>query len=203
MKEKTLLIDADGCCVLWDYFFDLYVIENGYNLRPDHTFKYKLSERYDGPEDHLQELMRQFNKSKIISSLPAFRDASQYLPRLKQKGFDIHVITSIGGNMESFHNRSDNLIRLFGRGTIQSLQCVPFHESKEIVLSRWKNSGHMWIEDLPKNAKLGLDLGLNSYLIEHDYNKGYFDNIPRVSNDTPWYDIFHILTDSTVFEKTG
>ena len=60
---------------------------------------------------------------------------------------------------------------------------IPFMEPKDKWLSYYKHSGAIWVEDKISNAKAGADMGLNTYLMKHEYNAFLDDKrIKKVDN---------------------
>ena len=64
-------------------------------------------------------------------------------------------------------------------------------EDKGNSLLPWKDSGYYWLEDKVKNVKLGVEMGLNTIMMRHDYN-AYYDNakITKVDN---WQQIHYYI----------
>jgi uncharacterized HAD superfamily protein len=48
----------------------------------------------------------------------------------------------------------------------------------------------MWVEDKAENAELGVEMGLNTFLIDHVYNQGEFHEVTRVKN---WKEIYEYV----------
>ena len=60
---------------------------------------------------------------------------------------------------------------------------------------RWADSKYFWIEDHMRQAEAGHEAGLRTILIKHPYNKHYYtDLFPIVSYETPWKEIYSIIT---------
>ena len=59
-------------------------------------------------------------------------------------------------------------------------QMVSTSASIKVVLQEFKDTGCFWIEDKPKNAEVGKELGLDSILVAHEHNAGYKGEIPRL-----------------------
>ena len=57
------------------------------------------------------------------------------------------------------------------------------------ALKPYRNSGLPWIEDKVENAWLGVEMGLDSMLVEHGHNMS--ENLPTMKN---WKEIFYHLT---------
>ena len=85
-----------------------------------------------------------------------------------------------------------NLDEVFGEGTISDIDFLPTGADKDEALAKYEGSGAWWIEDKVENAITGKKLGLNSIIIEHDYNKNdYTDDIPTAKFWSTVYKINH------------
>lgn len=192
--HKILLVDVDGVCLNWNDAFDAHMANLGHILDDDFDSHYHLPTRYGVDPDYMNNVVANFNTSHHISKLNVFRDAATYLPKLKQDGFEIHAITSIGDDPVCKKFRKKNLVDIFGKNVFASVTCIPMYTCKSEYLKEWNHSNFMWIEDSPNNSQVGHELGLKSYLIDHNYNRGVHEHIPRVSNESPWSELYHIIT---------
>lgn len=62
---------------------------------------------------------------------------------------------------------------------------------KDEALEEYRDSGCFWIEDKVENAELGVELGLETILIEHGHNEDYEnENIQKV---THWKEIYDLI----------
>ena len=68
--------------------------------------------------------------------------------------------------------------------------CLECGGDKDEALEQYRDSSCAWIEDKSENADLGIELGLNSMLIEHEHNKDYVGNAVQVKN---WKEIYELL----------
>ena len=94
-------------------------------------------------------------------------------------GFQFHCITSLSKNKYAQKLRTQNLELLFGKDLWDDFKYLPCGADKDEVLAEYKDTGCFWIEDKPKNAEVGQDLGLNSIIVAHDHNAYYNGEIPR------------------------
>lgn len=193
--NKVLLVDIDGVVLNWNSMFDEHMIRLGHTLKEGYDTIYHLPHRYDVEDSQMHEIVFKFNTSHAICELPAYKDALVYIPKLKKEGFEIHAITCIGDHRVSRNFRKRNLKHVFGKDVFTSVICAPMYSCKGAFLEQWKGTGYVWVEDTPKHAQKGLEMGLNPYIIPHSYNQGEYSHIPRVSHDTPWYDLYHIIQD--------
>ena len=84
--------------------------------------------------------------------------------------------------------REQNLETLFGKGVFEKVVCLDCGADKDEGLAPYKDSGCIWVEDKPENAECGLNLGLRSYLIAHDFNDDY--NHPDITKVRLWKEIY-------------
>jgi hypothetical protein len=103
----------------------------------------------------------------------------------EEQGFIFHVITSLGKNIYAQRLREQNLQKLFG-SAIDRVICLDTGADKQEALEQYRDSGLLWVEDKIENARLGLEMGLESILMEHRFNMNVSD-IPLVKN---WKEIY-------------
>ena len=132
-----------------------------------------------------------FNESATIRKLPPLRDAMKYVKKLHEEhGYVFHAVTSLSNDQYAQHLRTKNLIELFGPTAFEKYVYLDTGADKDEALAEYKDTGCFWVEDKPENAIVGKNLGLNSYLIAHDFN-AYVKDIPRVQN---WKELYEIIT---------
>jgi FMN phosphatase YigB (HAD superfamily) len=126
--------------------------------------------------------------------VPAFKDAISGIGKLKENGYKFIAITSVGGDYNTDRLRKINLEDHFGKNTFIEVHCI--EGNKQAYLEPYRGSGMYWIEDLGKNALLGANMGLNTFLLDHPYNQDCaHERITRVNN---WAEICNnILSDVT------
>ena len=65
------------------------------------------------------------------------------------------------------------------------VQCLDTGADKDEALLPYKDSGLIWIEDKPENAKLGADFGLKTFMLRHAHNATFnYDGVTNVDNWT-------------------
>ena len=169
MKNKCILTDADGVLFDWEYAFDQWMKRHGYKVVE--TGNYQMNIKYGLPKDETMRLVRMFNESAWIRKLPPLRDAVHYVKKLhSEHGFIFHCITSLSNDDYSQHLRTKNLREMFGDSVFEKYIYLDTGADKDEILEPYLGSGLLWIEDKVENAKLGLELGLDSILIEHGHN---------------------------------
>ena len=190
MMKKTILIDCDGVVFNWEYAFSLWMEEHGFETVEGHQFMYDMGERYDIPKEQVKKLVKMFNESAMIGFLPALRDSVEYVTKMADEGWEFIAITSLSLNKYAKRLRTQNLEKLFGKGTFVKVTCLDTGADKDEALSKYKDSGLWWIEDKVENAIAGEKAGLRPLVVEHGFNMD--DNrIPRVKN---WKEIYETVT---------
>lgn len=189
MKNKIILTDADGVLLDWEYAFDVWMGQHGFNkIEP---LKYNIGTRYGIDPEQGKKLVTIFNESAHIGFLPALRDAMFYVKRLHEEhGYVFHCITSLSKDENAQQLRKMNLRKLFGQTAFEKFIFLDTGADKDKVLAAYKDTGYLWVEDKISNAVVGHELGLNSVLIEHGHNMDYKGPIPLVKN---WKEIYDII----------
>lgn len=184
MSEKNIILtDIDGVVLNWETQFHLWMNSRGYNQIRNGVYDikdaYEIS--YEKSIDHLNN----FNTSAYIIDLPAFRDSLSGIATLKEQGYKFVGITAIGEDYYSKLLRKINLENLFGKDTFIDLICV--EKDKKPHIQKYSEESVCWIEDSPKNAEVGCEFGIKTFLMNHLHNEYYKNNnIHRVYN---WKDI--------------
>jgi hypothetical protein len=190
MKNKIILTDADGVLLDWEYAFDIWMQQHGFNKLD--SLKYNIGKRYGIEEDQGRKLIKIFNESAHIGFLPPLRDAMYYVKRLHEEhGYVFHCITSLTKDENAQELRKMNLRKLFGKTAFEKFIFLDTGADKDQALEPYRDSGLWWIEDKIDNCQVGTALGLKSLLVEHGHNMHYNDSkIPRMKN---WRDIYNMI----------
>lgn len=189
MKNKIILTDADGVLLDWEYSFDVWMRQHGFNRVEGGALKYDIGKRYGIDRDQGRKLIKIFNESAFMGFLPALRDSMYYVKRLHEEhGYIFHCITSLTRDENACELRRMNLRKLFGETAFEKFVFLDTGADKDEALEPYRGSGLWWIEDKIVNCEVGLNLGLRPLLVEHGHNMEY-DNksIPRVKN---WKEIY-------------
>jgi hypothetical protein len=189
MKNKIILTDADGVLLDWEYAFDVYMSQHGFNKVDGGNLKYNIGARYGIDMDQGKKLIKIFNESAHMGFLPPLRDAMYYVKRLHEEhGYVFHCITSLSKDENAQELRKMNLKKLFGETAFEKFIFLDTGADKDEALEPYRNSELWWIEDKIVNCQVGNGLGLKSLLMEHGHNMDYEDPaIPRVKN---WKEIY-------------
>lgn len=188
--KKTLLVDADGVLFNWEYAFNLYMEEHGFEQVKDSKLIYNIGERYNISNNQGHTMIKHFNESAMIGFLPPLRDAVQYVTKLAEEGWDFICITSLSTNKYAQKLRRKNLDKLFGEGTFSEVICLATGADKDKVLQKFDGSGLWWVEDKVENALAGAAVGLRPLVMEHGFNMND-ERVRRVKN---WKEIYEIVT---------
>lgn len=189
MKNKIILTDADGVLLDWEYSFDVWMRQHGFNKVDGGNLKYNISKRYGIDDDQGRKLIKIFNESAFMGFLPPLRDAMYYVKRLHEEhGYVFHCITSLTKDENAQELRRMNLRKLFGETAFEKFIFLDTGADKDEALEPYRGSGLWWIEDKIVNCQVGQELGLKSLLVEHGHNMAFEDpEIPRVKN---WKEIY-------------
>ena len=195
-QDRLILTDCDGVLMNWEYAFSVWMKKMGYTTQAHSTESstYDMALRYGIDSKEKDLLIRHFNTSSAIGYLPPLRDAMYYMDLLHRKhGYVFHMITSLSLDPMAQDLRESNTRKLFGNTAFEKFIYTDCGENKDEVLAPYKDSGLYWIEDKIENAQLGLDLGLESILIEHSYNMNS-EICPKMKN---WSQIYEYITGET------
>jgi uncharacterized HAD superfamily protein len=162
--------------------------EKGYKK---HSNKYyDVASRYMISKEESRKIIRIFNESSEIGFLEAFKDSVKYVNKIKEKGYNFHCITSLSDNLYSQKLRKINLKNLFG-DCFEKFIFLDVSERKDKVLKTYANTGYYWVEDKLENALDGLEVGLKSILMKHEYSKNIENKkLIRVNN---WAGVFELI----------
>jgi FMN phosphatase YigB (HAD superfamily) len=197
MKESVILVDADGVLLNWEYAFEIWMEQHGFEKIVGGELDYDIGKRYGISREQTVRLIKMFNESAAIGFLPPLRDAMYYVEKLhKEHGYVFHCITSVSIEPNAVKLREMNLRKLFGKTVFQKIICLDTGADKDTALYPYRDTGCFWIEDKIQNAELGADLGLNSLLMEHGHNMHYYhDHVRTVKN---WEEVYRIVTQTSL-----
>jgi len=194
MKDKVILTDCDGVLFDWEYAFSRWMDKHGYTVRE--TGDYQMDVKYGIEYNEAKKLIRMFNESAWIRKLPPLRDAIKYVRKLHEEhGYVFHAITSLSEDYYAQHLRTKNLIEMFGPTVFEKYVYLDTGADKDEALECYRGSGCYWIEDKPQNVDLGIELGLDGILVNHDHNSDYDGKAKCISN---WKEIYTIITGEKV-----
>lgn len=192
MDKPVILTDADGVLLNWDYAFSVWIKRHGFTQLEGTERVYEIHKRYGMMPEQKKMLVRMFNESAAIGFLPPLRDAVHYIQKLhREHGYVFHVITSLSTDPSACELRTQNLKKLFGDTVFERFVYLDTGADKNEALEEYAGSSLIWVEDKPENARVGMQLGLDSLLMEHGHNMN--ENLPIVKN---WKEIWEYATGS-------
>lgn len=193
MKESIILVDADGVLLAWEYAFEIWMTQHGFEFIPGGELNYDMSVRYGISRSQIVKLIKMFNESAAIGFLPPLRDAMHYVDKLhREHGFTFHCITSVSLDPNTIKLREMNLHKLFGETAFPKIICLDTGAPKDSALEEYEGTGLYWIEDKWSNALAGYKAGLRCIVLEHGHNMNeYHPDITILKN---WKEIYEHIT---------
>lgn len=190
ISDKVILVDVDGVLLDWIYAFTQWMERHNYEQMSDTDDEYDISIRYGLDKVDKERVVRMFNESAGIRKLPPLRDAIKYVRKLHEDhGYVFRVISSLSLDTYAGHLRTKNLIEMFGPTVFESYVYLDTGADKDEALEQYRDSGCFWIEDKAENAELGIELGLESILVDHTFNQEC-----TVQRAKSWKEIYGIIT---------
>ena len=189
MMKKTILVDADGVIFNWEYAFNLFMEEHGFEQIKDSKLVYDIGIRYNIEPKQGKTMIKHFNESAMIGFLPPLRDAQEYISRMADEGWNFICITSLSTNKYAQKLRTKNIKKMFGEDTFTDFIYLGTGANKDKVLAQFEGSNLWWVEDKVVNALDGEAVGLRPLVMEHGYNMDD-DRVQRVKN---WKEIYEIV----------
>jgi hypothetical protein len=195
MRDKVILVDADGVLLDWEWAFNVWMQEQGFARVKGYQFVYDMGDRYGISKEQCKKLIKIFNNSAHIGFLPAMRDAMFYVKRLHEEhGYVFHCITSLSEDRNAGKLRKMNLRKLFGQSVFEKFIILGTGDDKDEALAEYKDTECWWIEDKPENCEAGLRVRLKPMLMEHGHNMSFKNSkILKVKN---WKEVYDIVTSS-------
>ena len=192
-RKKLILTDADGVCLDWEWAFNIYMQEHGFEEIEGSKLNYDMSVRYGIPREQVVKLIRIFNESAAIGFLPAQRDAMYYIKKLHEKhGYVFHCITSLSLNPNAQRLREMNIHKMFGPTAFERIVCLDTGAHKDDALEEYEGTGLVWLEDKVENAEAGYKYGLNPLLMVHGHNMHHYH--PGITPVKNWQEIYKYIT---------
>lgn len=191
--DKLILTDCDGVLLDWEWAFNVWMQEHGFEEIEDSKLHYDMSVRYGIPREQVVKLIRIFNESAAIGFLPPQRDATYYVKRLvEEHGYRFHCITSLSLDANAQRLREMNLKKIFGDQAFEKIICLDTGAPKDEVLEDYQGTGLLWIEDKWENAVTGYEYGLKPILLEHGHNMD--KSHPGITTVKNWRHIYESVT---------
>lgn len=181
-----VLTDVDDVLLSWVRGFKKYMKNLGYEL-PDgkkRIFTYSLATAYQMEEEKIIKLIHDFNESFEFGNLDPVARSVETVKNINKKGIKFVAITQCSDKPKSIELRYKNLLSLFG-DVFDDIICMPLSKCKSDYLKLYTPT--IWIEDKPKNALIGHDLGHEAILLRRDHNHDFKDDKIIIANN--WTDI--------------
>ena len=137
--RKTILTDADGVLLDWEWAFTIWMEQHGHTKVDGYQFMYDIGERYGITKDQSRKMVKLFNESASIGFLPPLRDAMYYVKRLHEEhGYDFICVTSLSRNKDACELRKMNLRKLFGKSAFTGFKFLDTGADKMMLLLNGK-----------------------------------------------------------------
>jgi len=191
MKKKIIVTDVDGVILNWEDAFQVWMEHQGFKKVLKHKLIYNAASQFNLSKEEGKKWVKLFNQSAAIGFLPPLRDAQEILTLLnKNYGYRFVVCTSLSNDKAAQELRTRNLQKYFG-DIFEEFVYLDTGADKDEALYKLakKYRGCLWVEDKVENAIAGAKVGLESLVIEHDYNTDC--DFPRMRN---WKDIYEYVT---------
>ena len=189
MDRKIILTDYDGVLGDWENHFHTWMRARGYAQKQQGF--YHVEDLYGISAIEGKRMVCEFNNSAWIGWMPALRDARSGIATLYENGYNFVCVTSLSSDPYAKELRWQNIRHLFGNEAFVDLVCLETGANKDQALAPYQGSGLYWLEDLPKNAVLGADLGLNTIIVDHAFNRELNDS--RIRRAKSWREIAGII----------
>jgi hypothetical protein len=163
----------------------------GYEVDPTVGNVYDLGTIYGISQEKKRELVFQFNTSNTCAFLDDRRGAVEVVSHWKDVGYDIRVITSFCQEPEAVAHRTMVLQARFGNA-FSEIQCLPLGADKDEALAAYRDFDRVvWVEDKPENAVVGAEMGYETYLMTHLYNRDF--QHPNITHVDSWSLLQHYV----------
>lgn len=189
--DNVIVTDADGVIMYWEHGFHMWMVSKGY--RETTNGSYNIEDKYGLTKEEADALVDAFNESAAMRRLPPIKDAIKYIRKLHEEhGYVFHCISAIPDTRDMYEARMENIENLFGKTAFERLTLCGHSSNKQELLKEYAGTGCFWVEDLHRNLKYGVDLGMRGILMDHHYNKHEETwQYTRVYN---WRQIYDLIT---------
>lgn len=173
-----VILDCDDVLLDWVGGFRYYAAKRLKKAVEGEPQSWHMGEWLGTTDEVAFELIEEFNASSNFGRLEAVegaREAIEYWMQLREEGscdYRLHVLTSCSSDEKTVAMRRDNLERLFGKDTFDSIHCLDLGQKKRKILQAWA-PGAIWVEDNYKNAVMGAEVGHLTYIRRRPHNKEY------------------------------
>ena len=166
--NKIIVTDCDGVLLDWENSFYEWMKSKGYDAQ--NIGVYDMADVFAMEKVEVKKLIKEFNNSSWMATLPVLRDARSGVAKLVEAGYEFHCVTSLSLDENTKMLRQQNLDNVFGKGVFTKLVCLDTGADKDEGLEPYTDTNYFWIEDKTENALCGLKYGLQPILISHEHN---------------------------------
>ena len=156
--KPIILLDIDGTVLQWQANLAFYCHEQG--IKSDYALQMLLSEDFVEPSKLFgvssrlaESYIHDYNMSKYCRTLPAYRDALEFIKKHKAK-YDFIAVTKFSKDPEALANRMYNLQTLFP-DAFKDIYSCDFSESKTDILEEIRKAYgtdvRMFVDDQASN----------------------------------------------------
>lgn len=173
-----VLLDCDG--VLLDYVAGLRPFAEarfGLRLDPDGPCSFDMGLWTGLPRDEVRGLVNAFNAGEGtgFDALPPMPGALEGVRRLREEGYELHLLSSADAGGASVASRLRNLEAVFG-DVFEEVTLIGLGESKREILGRFDPCD--WVDDHLPNAVAGLEAGHRCHVIRQSHNRSQEGEAP-------------------------
>jgi FMN phosphatase YigB (HAD superfamily) len=166
-----VLLDCDG--VLLDYVSGLRPFAEetlGLRLDPDGPCSFDMGAWTGLPKDEIRALIYAFNggAGTGFERLPPMPGAIEGVRRLREEGYELHLLSSADAGGASVASRLRNLETVFG-DAFEEVTLIGLGASKREILARFAPCD--WVDDHLPNAVAGLEAGHRCHVIRQSHNR--------------------------------
>ena len=181
--NKIIVTDCDGVLLDWENSFYEWMKSKGYDAQ--NVGVYDMADVFAMEKVEVKKLIKEFNNSSWMATLPVLRDARSGVAKLVEAGYEFHCVTSLSLDENTKMLRQQNLDNVFGKGVFTKLVCLDTGADKDEALEAYRGTACLWVEDKVENAIAGAKVGLESVVMSHNYNQN--SEFPLMRN---WKDIY-------------
>lgn len=181
--SKIILTDADETILSFVDPFQEWLIGEGYSLNGSLRDTYGINHLI-GVEDCTEIVSRFHETAEAFGLLEPEPYAVEALTELYLDGYRFVAITAVDDKPVIRNRRIENLNRAFGF-EFEDCICVGQMQPKTEALKKFDPT--VWVEDNPHHAHEGSRLGHRTFLVSHNFNAAYSDDL--VTRVQDWREI--------------
>ena len=173
-NNKLAVTDCDDCLLLWKEGYLKWMLEKGWNTKPEHECTtWEMAEWFYPNKGVNMTPELSIHYITEFNSFPRVLHPLDYvfpaIDLLEASGYDIKVLSSFGSCPENNKFREEYLKMMFG-SCISEVIILGLGECKKGKLKELQPD--IFIEDNKSHAEKAIELGIKTYLISTPYNQG-------------------------------